>query len=300
MDGRITADIKDRDSLSKKLSEFIQLLNTEDHPDELFNIANGKIAASAVNVDRAVELGLEEWTKFESSWPDNYEGKIASRCVRTMTESMKFLKVGDTKVYDTDLIYSRVIGIQMSRKIDIKEVLSYELAPVPTSMFTDSGEMRIAKAKSVLKQQLQKEVSSRQTTKDVKTLIIDGSAVLYVVHWPSNATVNDFIVNFRKYVERKLTAYDVYLVFDRYRDYSIKGITRSVRGAGSVRVHQMSSSMPLPSQKSILSEPENKQQLIALICQDLLSNVSSKHRLVVTGEEDIPMEVYKQCKNYKE
>ena len=51
------------------------------------------------------------------------------------------------------MIYGRVIGIQASsRDIDIKKVLSHELvAPVPTSMFHDSGAMRIYKAKSDLK-----------------------------------------------------------------------------------------------------------------------------------------------------
>ena len=44
------------------------------------------------------------------------------------------------------------MGIQASsRDIDIKKVLSQELAPVPTSMFHDSGAMRICKAKSDLK-----------------------------------------------------------------------------------------------------------------------------------------------------
>ena len=77
----------------------------------------------------------------------------------TQAESRKGIKVGDATVFDTELIYSRVIGLQASsREIDIKQLLSYELSPVPTSMFTDSGEMRTAKAKSVLKQVLQKEV----------------------------------------------------------------------------------------------------------------------------------------------
>ena len=40
------------------------------------------------------------------------------------------------------MINSRVIGIHASsRDIDIKKVLSHELAPVPTSMFHDSGAM---------------------------------------------------------------------------------------------------------------------------------------------------------------
>jgi len=38
-----------------------------------------------------------------------------------------------------------------SHSIDVKHFFCYELAPIPTSMFTDSGDMRISKTKSVLK-----------------------------------------------------------------------------------------------------------------------------------------------------
>ena len=53
---------------------------------------------------------------------------------------VKHLKVGNTKVFDTNFIYTRVIGLQASsRYIDINVLLAHELAPVPTSMFADTG-----------------------------------------------------------------------------------------------------------------------------------------------------------------
>ena len=57
--------------------------------------------------------------------------------------------------FTTELIYTRLIGIQgSSQEIYIKQLLSYELSPVPTSMFSESDEIRVAKAKSVLKKVL--------------------------------------------------------------------------------------------------------------------------------------------------
>lgn len=45
------------------------------------------------------------------------------------------------KLFVTNLIYSRVIGLQASgRDIDIKDILAYEIAPVPTSMVDDTGD----------------------------------------------------------------------------------------------------------------------------------------------------------------
>ena len=70
-------------------------------------------------------------------------------------------QTGVKDCYDTDLIYSRVMGLMSSRDIDLKELFFHELAPVPTSMFEGNGDMRITKSKAKLKQKLQVEQSSR-------------------------------------------------------------------------------------------------------------------------------------------
>ena len=58
-----------------------------------------------------------------------------------MSVSKKNIKIDDTPVYDTELIFNHVIGLQQSRDINIKDVLMYELSPVPAALFDDSGEM---------------------------------------------------------------------------------------------------------------------------------------------------------------
>ena len=58
---------------------------------------------------------------------------------------------GEKHFFDTEVIFSRLIGLQAScRGVDIDEALKFELAPVPPSMFEDSGNMRDADGKSVL------------------------------------------------------------------------------------------------------------------------------------------------------
>ena len=93
---------------------------------------------------------------------------------------MPFVNVGDTKVYDTNGIYYRVIELQASgRYVNIKDVLSHELAPVPTSMFGATGEMKTATSNSTLKRQLPVELSAR-TSSNTAAYAIDGSALLWV------------------------------------------------------------------------------------------------------------------------
>ncbi len=59
-----------------------------------------------------------------------------------------------------------------------------DLSPEPASMFTDEG-MRTSTSKATLKNKV--EISARHVAVDVTFL--DGCAVMWVVPWPSNATV---------------------------------------------------------------------------------------------------------------
>ena len=174
-------------------------------------------------------------TEFENSWPANFNGPI-SRKVETQEVSKKHIKVADIKVYDTSLIYSRVVGIQASpREVDINKILNFELTPVPTSMFADTDELRIGK------------VSMRHTSSRISCLVVDGSAVIYTIHWPVNRTVNDYIDNFKSFIGQKLKQYDVYLVVDRYMSYITKSVTRSGRQSHVSKVYQLTCDMTIPT-----------------------------------------------------
>ncbi len=57
-----------------------------------------------------------------------------------MAISKKHLKVGDVKIYDTEIIYARAMGLQSSSLgLDTNELVSHELAHHQTSMFDGNG-----------------------------------------------------------------------------------------------------------------------------------------------------------------
>ena len=86
-----------------------------------------------------------------------------------------------------------------SRDVDLKDVFSHELAPVPTSMFEDSGDMRITKSKSTLKRKLQVQQSSR-TLPTPETIVVDGCAILWTIQWPKHGTVQEYVNNVLEYI----------------------------------------------------------------------------------------------------
>ena len=70
-------------------------------------------------------------------------------------------------------------------------------------MFDDNGDMRLSGAKSVLKAKLQVDQLSR-TLLTPTAIIIHGCAILWIIHCPTNGTVQDFLNGFIGYVFRKL------------------------------------------------------------------------------------------------
>ena len=70
------------------------------------------------------------------------------------------------EVYNTEIIFSRVFYLNYTDKIKINDLFSYELAPIPTSLFKVTGEGRYPTSKADLKNALKVKMSVRD--------IIDG------------------------------------------------------------------------------------------------------------------------------
>ena len=151
----------------------------------------------------------------------------------------------------------------------------YELPPVPTSMFYDNGDMRITKSKSVLKQKLQVSHLTRTSKPQVviidgSSMLIDGSAVQWEINWPINVNVQHFVNVYINYIMKLSNEYDVYLVFDRYYEYSTKCLTRSGRTSkASSKKTQDNPNHSLTTQK-ILNCTANKVPLIDIICEQVI------------------------------
>ena len=160
-------------------------------------------------------LGENQMETFEKNWPGGFHDTITKKVI-TMAVNRKHVKVGEVKVFDTDTIYARAMGLQSGQRIlDADSIIAHELSPYPTSMFDADGQMREAKTKANLKNAIVVEVSSRDAENDADALFLDGCAVLWVVPWPTSGTVQDYMDRFRSYIQGRLKKTDIYLVFDR-------------------------------------------------------------------------------------
>jgi len=95
------------------------------------NIVTGQIAHPDVNADDAVSLGQRAMTNFKAGWPGSFYDPLG-KLVVAMDVTKKHVLVGKERVYDQELIYSRVVGLHaISREINFDDVLAYELAAYP-------------------------------------------------------------------------------------------------------------------------------------------------------------------------
>ena len=162
----------------------------------LMNIYTGEISPDKSNVCKLVEIGNKEMKEFQESLPDGFYATLPKKVI---TMENKKTKAQVAEVFNTELIYSHAMCLLNVDQISLDDLFNYELAPVLTSLFTDTGEARYPKGKSTLKKKLKVEVSTR--TYDADVMILDGCAVLYHIHWPKDARVKDFVDAFIEYVK---------------------------------------------------------------------------------------------------
>ena len=110
-----------------------------------------------------------------------------------MSDTKKSIKIEATPVYDTELLFSRIIGLQQSRELGTRDILAYELSAIPSALFDEYGNMR-SSSKAILKNKLHIEMSKRSIN-TYDAVIIDGCALLWNIHWPATGTVEQYIKN---------------------------------------------------------------------------------------------------------
>ena len=285
---RIVGDAADR----RKLRNFlVNCIHPFEAPENvLYNIYTGETCTEIANVTRSYEIGTEMMLEFNESLPEGFRSRLSNKVI-TMAKSKKPKKKDETnEVYNTELIFSRVMYLLNARQIELESIFHYKLAPVPTSMFEDNGEPRFIKSKSVLKNKLKVEVSQRNLNPDA--VVIDGGGMLHsAVHWPKEGTVKDFTDGVCNYIIKMLEDSDVYLAFDRYIIDSIKAATRLQRIGNIKRSHNVSLETPLPPKEVALSSNKTKENLIELISNELLDRASTlnyRRKLIVTSKANFP------------
>ena len=269
---RICADMKDHQTLRNALQLCTHPLDLDSHDNNLLiNIYLGKIVNGKCNVQNSVVIGSKQLKEFAESLPGGFYAAIQKKVVTMEVKEKKKGSSTGNDIYNTEMLYSRV---------SCHQFLS------PCLQLQDKEDSQ--KNEAGIKNKLKIEVSKRNSTIDV--IIADRCAALYHIHWPKDEKVQDFVDSFVLYTADLLQSAAVYLIFDRYRDYSIKGQKRLKQLGQHLRSHVLTLDTPLTSKEMTLKCTRTKIQLINIICNGLLDQFTKSRcqkPSVITGQDDV-------------
>ncbi|XP_065670919.1 uncharacterized protein LOC136089121 [Hydra vulgaris] len=196
-------------------------------------------------------------------------------------------KIADLK-HDSNYFCKMYVASQ-NRVSDIEDFFSHENNRYPPS-FSEFGRKRKATSKSDVLICLEQYGSEKQQDFNldykVSALIVDGAALVHMLHPRSSKTFSDYCENvIGPFVDRLLrSAQRLDIVFDRYVPKSLKSETREDRGSGQRINVTMGTLIPKKFDK-FLSVDFNKTQLFGLISRFVLTQSVVGKVIVCTIEE---------------
>ena len=273
---------RDEEDVNKILACFSSNLMTNpfdcDADNQLLNIATGVVlpVESAKSLLDSTEKGKKSMKEFIQDRLDtnkvSFWELLKQLKIKTFASIKKkiTLKSPNEKVISIDAdrnLFGRLLIVANSREVNLREVLAYELSPVPLSLAHCDGSLRKT-TKSVFMHVLEEKVcvSARLPVEpqDKKSIhLIDGMALVQMMKSGGSSKFGELANKFYAIATESLLQNGcdrVDIVFDQYRDMSIKSHEHSRRGSSSaLEVKIKSPSTPVPKQWPNTSAIQKKQ-----------------------------------------
>ena len=211
----------------------------------------------------------------------------------SLSQKKKVSTDGRTMVLKADRsLFGRIIIIGQSRKIDVRELLQYSLGPLPWFLATTEGFPRKTN-KAALATPLQKDVPLADGLPQNSAAIIDGMSLVQKLSVGGGQTTFAMVASslLTKVLHEGSQSNRIDVVFDTYRDMSIKNAERTMRGeVAGVQLSHISSTQLVKQWRKFLSEVKNKTSLIKFISrewreEDCMRRLKGK-TLFVTAESE--------------
>ena len=194
---------------------------------------------------------------------------LTKQKLKTLSDHNKTKKVKQSKGNETVLradhnLFARMIIIAESRQLQMQEVLCHPLGPLPASLATSNGLPRKTN-KAQLGRDLEKLVQPTVVVPTPSAYLIDGMSLI------QKLKVDHLI--FGEIAEMALSrvlregegSSRIDVVFDVYRDLSIKSVERELRSEEDfITFKNVSSGQKVKQFRSFLQNSQNKTSLIKI------------------------------------
>jgi len=286
-------------------SNFLDPFDTNKAPERLVNFATclqstEEIEQSMLNcIDKGEEMlqtFVAERLKSKTDGSDppvkSFFSPMPRSSVKTMSENKKNVLKKRTKTINSEVMFQRLFAVNSYKKIPPERVFAFENTPVPSSIFNEDGTMLKCK-KSDFMTMLEDLLPNKITQiHKADTMIFDGMAIVQSLqphseHLTFKNMAENFMNHSLKLARHVTNVKNIHIVFDRYRNNSLKTQTRNRRGdrAASSAIH-IHGDLAIPKDwKSFLSIGKNKERLISFYTQYMVhhSALTENERLFISG-----------------
>ena len=277
-----TRKVKDEKAVTAVESLIESWSNPFVESKQLVSISTATEAPEDVTLDlmRAREIGEQAFQQFreerlEASPPKRkFHDPMKLKKLTTFSTLSKKKKVttdGRTMILKADRsLFGRIIILGQNRKIEVRELRQYSLGPLPWALATPEGFPRKTN-KAALATYLQKDVQLADSLPLNSATIIDGTSLVQEMNVGGGQTTFGMVASslLSMAVHEGSQSKRIDVVFDTYREVSIKNAERSKRGeVPGVQLAHISASQLVKQWRKFLSEVKNKTSLIKFLVEE--------------------------------
>lgn len=297
---RISRDERDVQAITEILeSQWTNPFSS--NPSDITSLSTGNVAPADVAQDllEANERGRKAYEDFQQDrlGPERsipFHERLPRLKLKTFS-SLKEKKTTRTSNKQTMLkadhrLFGQMVLIATSRNLNMKEVLKHPLGPLPWSLANGDGTMKKTN-KAALSRELEKNVAAAENIPSPSACIIDGMAVIQKMHGENRtfAQLSEEVSTRVQITGNQSQRIDV--VFDVYRDVSIKSAERTHRGSNEGVV--FTNIMPghtIRQWRCLLSCAQSKTNLVQYLVDDwkrteFRGKLNGKDVFVTAGEK---------------
>ncbi|XP_065192176.1 uncharacterized protein LOC135823255 [Sycon ciliatum] len=309
--GRMTRDENDVLKIIDTLYKFFNpFLPASKQPYSRLTHLSSAIEASAETASDLLQAEDHGRTRFQEFIRDRLTTSDSTKAfhdplkkLNLSTFSVKKSKKSATS-HSTEILrsdratFSRIALIAQTRHMDMREVFSYPLGPVPWALATPSGTLVKTSKSSLLPLLTDGMPQPAAVGTSSGALMLDGMAMLRARKLSDiPATFGEFAEStFTQMCKHFATYSRVDFIADTYRDVSIKNLERTARSAqGALRQHISSPQQRTPHQFSkYLAVGANKEELLNFFFTqwqrpDLVRRLPPGEILVITASRSCAM-----------
>ncbi|KYN50525.1 hypothetical protein ALC57_00165 [Trachymyrmex cornetzi] len=261
---RIKRDASDLD----KLVSFFSTYDPFPASNTISSIYSGVVGNESINCHQAAEVGTQ---LLHNTIGKSFASlkSVKKNRVQTLRSVHTYVKVHDEKIEINPLLIFQRIALNIKTKTDMKQYLKYELAPMPLSIFDDSGMRKTQKSL------FYDNFNAIQPSPIFQNCInvIDGGFFIHKVVWTSNKTVSQILGFYTLYAENHFTKNSVF-IFDGYPDNlalstkSVERMRRQIKQTGREINFDLNTNITCPKEK-FFSNEKNKKNFIFLLAGEL-------------------------------